>query len=204
MKILISYWYEINTYHVLPINVKNQLISRLVQHVYKHSNTEVQTTSTPGTGRAQQSQNHISNVYYKVERLKTVKLCDVQSCFGCLFAWPRHVQRAELQTTAQSWQLHTLKLQCTSCCIRCCQPHRLSDNRSLELSFCPFFLSAHTAEVPCRQLQSSIPMGTTGTCAFIHNKNADVQTKYQHPMLICHATPRYRSGDFTWPFRASS
>lgn len=82
-------------------------------------------------GSAITDSKHISYVCYKVERLKTVKLCYVQSCFGCLFTWSRHVQRAELQISAQSWQLHTPKLQCATCYIRYCQPHRLSDNRTL-------------------------------------------------------------------------
>lgn len=106
---------------------------------------------------AQWSQNHISNVYYKVSRLKMVKLCEVQSCFGCLFTWSRHVYRAELQTSAQSLQLHTLKLQCATYCTRYCQPHRLSDNRTPDPSFCSFSLTAHTAEMPCNQLQPPFP-----------------------------------------------
>lgn len=48
---------------------KKQLISKLVQHVYKPSNTEAQTTSTAIIGSAQRSQNHISNVYYKYWKL---------------------------------------------------------------------------------------------------------------------------------------
>lgn len=67
------------------------------------------------------------------------------------------------------------------------------------------------APFPSQLAQQRYPATSCSLHSHGHNRhthlhshpNAEVQRKNQHPMLVCHATPRYRSGEFTWPFRTS-
>lgn len=155
MKILISYWYEINPYHVLPTNRK----ASWFPDWFSMSTSPVAQKCKPHQPQSLWSsvitESHLKCVLQSIKTENGEALWS--SVLLWMFTWSRYVYRAELQTSAQSLQLHTLKLQCATYCTRYCQPHRLSDNRTPDPSFCSFSLTAHTAEMPCNQLQPPFP-----------------------------------------------
>lgn len=122
MKILISYWYEINTYHVLPTNGKNSWFPDWFS-----------MSTSPGTQKCKPHQpqslgglsNHRITSQMRVSKYKDWKLWKSVKFSPALDVCSHGpgMSRQQSCRPVLSLQLPTLKLQCVTCCIRSCQAH---------------------------------------------------------------------------------
>lgn len=186
MKILISYWYEINTHHVLPTNGKTSWFpdwfSMSTSPVTQKCKPQ-QPQSLGGLRDHRITSQTCITKHQDWNPWSSVKL----SCFGCLLTRSRCVQRAELQASVTP----------LSCSVDTANPTGSVTTGPRTFFLLPFPPSPHSRDA-LQAAQAPFPQAHTPSFT-----TKTLKSRWSTNSMLCHVTPCNRSEDFTWPFRAS-